>query len=52
MGGGVEAKILLLRVSPGFRFTRWGEATAGPAGSAQFGLAGSNQADFLVGITF
>jgi opacity protein-like surface antigen len=59
MGGGVEIHLLLLRISPEIRYTRWGtQQFSGifPAGVPS-GIAGSltsnqNQAEFLVGFTF
>jgi hypothetical protein len=59
MGGGVEIHLLLVRISPEIRYTRWGTQQFNgifPAGVAS-GIAGSltsnqNQAEFLVGFTF
>jgi hypothetical protein len=59
MGGGVEIHLLLLRISPEIRYTRWGNQQFSgifPAGVPS-GISGSltsnqNQAEFLVGITF
>ena len=44
-GGGVELKLLILRISPEIRYTHWG-SRAFPA------IGNTNQADFLVGLTF
>ena len=53
MEGGVEIKLLLIRIAPELRYTRWGsrafELTSG--GSTIF-HSSENQAEFLVGITF
>jgi Outer membrane protein beta-barrel domain len=59
MGGGVEIRLLILRITPEIRYTRWGTQQFNgifPAGGAS-GVAGSltssqNQAEFLVGFTF
>ncbi|HTS67223.1 MAG TPA: outer membrane beta-barrel protein [Candidatus Acidoferrales bacterium] len=49
-GGGVEIKILVLRIAPEVRFTRWGDHHfLDPSGLLQSNL---NQAEFLVGLTF
>jgi opacity protein-like surface antigen len=49
-GGGVEVKVLLIRVAPEIRFTRWNDQHfLDPAGLLKSNL---NQAEFLVGITF
>jgi opacity protein-like surface antigen len=59
MGGGVEIHLLLLRITPEIRYTRWG--TRQFSGSLPFGVVSSvagsltsnqNQAEFLVGFTF
>jgi opacity protein-like surface antigen len=47
-GGGVEVKILMVRIAPEIRFTRWGDHHfLDPNGLLQSNL---NQAEFLVGI--
>ena len=59
MGGGVEIHLLILRISPEIRYTRWGNQQFNgifPPGGAS-GITGSltsnqNQAEFLVGFTF
>jgi hypothetical protein len=59
LGGGVEIHLLILRITPEIRYTRWGNQQFSgifPAGGAS-GIAGSltsnqNQAEFLVGFTF
>jgi hypothetical protein len=59
LGGGVEIHLLILRITPEIRYTRWGtQQFSGifPPGGAS-GIAGSltsnqNQAEFLVGFTF
>jgi len=50
-GGGVEFKLLILRVSPEFRYTRWGTQSFlnGVSNVWQFQ---QNQGQFLVGISF
>jgi len=44
VGGGIEFKLLLLKVSPEFRYTRWANSS--------FAGANPNQAALLVGVTF
>jgi hypothetical protein len=59
IGGGIDLKLLVVRISPEIRFTRWGSQQFNgifPPGSAS-GSGGSltssqNQVEFLVGITF
>jgi hypothetical protein len=49
-GGGIEAKVLLIRIAPEIRFTRWDDHHfLDPSGLLKSNL---NQAEFLVGITF
>lgn len=59
LGGGVELKLLRLRVAPAVRYTRWG--SDGPACysnngviscSPSFPPSNRNQAEFLVGFSF
>ena len=51
VGGGVEFKLGVLRISPEFRYTRWGsESFRDPA--ALLLRSNRNQGDFLLGITF
>ena len=46
-GGGLEVKLLILRIAPGIRFTRWGDKHfLDPNGLLHSNL---NQAEFLVG---
>jgi hypothetical protein len=50
IGGGIEVKLLILRISPEVRFTRWGDKHfIDPAGLLHSNLS---QAEFLVGFTF
>ena len=50
MGGGVDIKLLLVRVSPEIRYSRWGQ----DATVTSFLAAPSNinQAEFLIGLSF
>ena len=50
MGGGIELKTPLLRISPELRYTRWGNENF----QSRSGLLNStqNQVEFLVGLTF
>jgi hypothetical protein len=50
LGGGVEVKLLLIRITPELRFTRWGnDHNVVPTFPLQ---SGQNQAEFLVGFAF
>jgi hypothetical protein len=50
LGGGVEVKLLLIRIAPELRFTRWGsDHNVVPTFPLQ---SGQNQAEFLVGVAF
>jgi len=49
LGGGVDIKVLLIRVTPEVRFSRWGGDTASTFIAAPSQL---NQAEFLIGISF
>lgn len=48
--GGVELHMLMLRVSPELRYTRWGTTSFKSAAGGL--LSQSNQAEFLIGVTF
>lgn len=48
IGGGVSLKLLFLRISPEFRYTRW----AGKPTLDNFATTPQNQGDFMVGFTF
>ena len=49
-GGGAEVKVLVIRISPEIRFTRWSDQHfLDPAGLLKSNL---NQAEFLIGISF
>jgi len=57
IGGGVEVKILRLRIAPALRYTHWGAgATLASPGSGLFNAAATptnqNQGEFLVGFSF
>jgi opacity protein-like surface antigen len=43
VGAGVELKLPVVRISPGFRFSRWGD---------QLFVPSANAVDFLIGISF
>jgi hypothetical protein len=52
-GGGVEVKLLFIRIAPELRYTRWAsEAFSLQSGGTTFIHASQNQAEFLVGISF
>jgi hypothetical protein len=50
-GGGVEIKILKLRISPQVRYTHWNSDAAQTLGTG-FPPSNQNQAEFLVGLSF
>lgn len=50
LGGGLTFKLLFLRLSPEFRYTRFPTDVFGP--NFSYVHSTSNQADFLVGLTF
>lgn len=53
LGGGLEIKVLKLRLSPEIRYTRWGLANFDATNTlGSFLKSTKNQADVLVGITF
>jgi opacity protein-like surface antigen len=53
LGGGVEVKLLLIRIAPELRYTRWGsEAFSLQSAGTTFLNTNQNQAEFLVGISF
>jgi len=51
LGGGVEFKVLFLRVSPELRYTHWGSDTF-TNGLANIWQTNKDQGQFLVGISF
>jgi hypothetical protein len=59
-GGGLEVKILRLRIAPAIRYTHWGSDSArtaiqffpGTTDTTIFGPSQQNQAEFLVGLSF
>lgn len=52
IGGGVELKALLVRITPEIRYTRWGTQQFNSVISGGSLRSKLNQAEFLVGITF
>jgi opacity protein-like surface antigen len=52
IGGGVELKALLLKITPEIRYTRWGTTQFNSVISGGTLRSNVNQAEFLVGITF
>jgi hypothetical protein len=50
LGGGLEVKILKLKIAPQIRFTRWGSDKAQLLFAAP--QSNANQAEFLVGLSF
>ena len=51
IGGGLEIRALFLRISPEFRFTRWGTANF-REGISNLLETNRNQGQFLVGFHF
>jgi hypothetical protein len=53
-GGGVEFKLLFLRIAPEVRYTHWGAdgGSAYASSTYQAFVSGKNQAEFLVGLSF
>lgn len=52
LGGGVEVKVLRLRIAPEVRYTHWGSDSPPPINASFFAPSSQNQAEFLVGISF
>jgi hypothetical protein len=52
LGGGVEVKVLRLRIAPEVRYTHWGSDSAPPVNASFFAPSNQNQAEFLVGLSF
>jgi hypothetical protein len=50
MGGGVDIKLLVVRVTPEIRYSRWGSDAAAPSLFAS--PSNLNQAEFLIGVSF
>lgn len=50
VGGGIAAKLAILRISPEIRYTHW--ASPPYAGTYVFRQISADQVDFLVGVTF
>jgi opacity protein-like surface antigen len=50
LGGGIELRLLIVRLSPEIRYTHFGTDAFGP--NFNFVRSSSNQTDFLVGLTF
>jgi hypothetical protein len=52
LGGGIEVKILKLRIAPELRYTHWGSDSPPPISSSFFAPSNGNQGEFLVGFSF
>lgn len=53
LGAGVEVKLLVIRIAPELRYTRWGSGAFSVQSATSTLLhANQNQAEFLVGISF
>ncbi len=49
LGGGIDLKLLLVRITPEIRFSRWGSDASSIISAPPSSL---NQADFLIGLSF
>ena len=52
IGGGVEFRVLKLRIAPEIRYTRWGDDAKPGPGAGFLAPSDVNQASFLVGLSF
>lgn len=53
LGAGVDLKLLLVRITPEIRYSRWGgDAAAAALGGVVAAHSNLNQAEFLVGLSF
>ena len=52
LGGGIEVKILRLRIAPELRYTHWGSDSPPPLNSSFYAPSNQNQGEFLVGFSF
>ena len=52
LGGGVEVKVLNLRIAPEIRYTHWGSDSPPPINASFFAPSSQNQGEFLVGFSF
>jgi hypothetical protein len=50
-GGGLEVKLGILRITPEFRYTRWGSENFRDPVAALL-RSNKNQGDFILGVTF
>jgi hypothetical protein len=52
LGGGVDFKLLLVRISPEIRYSHWGHDSASPLLNVSLPPSNQNQAEFLIGLSF
>ena len=52
LGAGVDFKLLLVRIGPELRFSRWGHDSASPLRNLSLPHSNQNQAEFLIGLSF
>jgi hypothetical protein len=52
IGGGVDFKLLLIRLSPEFRYERWGSDSHSVLRNVSLPPSNLNQVEFLVGLSF
>jgi hypothetical protein len=52
LGAGVDFKLLLVRIAPELRFSRWGHDSASPLRNISLPPSNQNQAEFLIGLSF
>jgi hypothetical protein len=52
LGAGLDFKLLLVRIGPELRFSRWGHDSASPLRNISLPPSNQNQAEFLIGLSF
>jgi hypothetical protein len=52
LGAGLDLKLLIVRIGPELRFSRWGHDSASPLRNISLPPSNQNQAEFLIGLSF
>src|SRR5579871_3248738 len=52
LGGGLDFKLLLIRISPELRYEHWGHDSTSPLRNVSLPSSNQNQVEFLVGLSF
>lgn len=52
LGAGVDFKLLLIRLSPELRYSRWGHDSPSPLRNVSLPPSNQNQVEFLIGLSF